>query len=158
MTSNECEVGKVSSSKVGGNANRVPYKAFDGNYALGDTTQLNNSWQPDDNNEHYIQFEFNNPVIVNRLELVPYYSTTYGGLNLKNVKLLLSNDGENFKEASELITYPNNKEVASKWQVIYSNDTENAYKFVRLYTKGTYTTSYGEPIIIQEIQIYGCTE
>lgn len=159
MTSNECSIGKVttSSNEVG----REGYKAFDNVYYFGDIVKyqdLDNSWQAMDNNENYIQFEFDRPAIIKSIRFIPSYTSTYGGVALKTAKLLLSNDGENFMEASDLITYKNNINTALQWQIIESNDIVNKYKFVRLYVNGSYTSSYGRNTAIKEMQIYGWFE
>lgn len=160
MTSNECSIGKVSASDEYGT--REAYKAFDKVHYFGDIVKYNdltnNTWQTSDNNENYIQFEFNRPIIVKSIQFIPSYTSNYGGVALKTAKLLLSNDGENFIEASELITYANNIDTALQWQIIESNDIINKYKYVRLYVNGSYTSSYGRGIAIREMQIYGWFE
>lgn len=159
MTSDECSIGKVTYSSV--KNNRVGYKAFDKIFYFGDKSTYNdedNTWQTDDNGENYIQFEFHIPVVVKSIKFVPSYVSTYGGLALKTAKLLLSNDGENFIEASELMTYENNLNNALQFQTIESNDTTNQYKYVRLYVNGAYTSSYGTGIAIREMQIFGWFE
>lgn len=159
MTSNECSIGKVTTSNSSGT--REGYKAFDNVYYFGDIVKYNdldNSWQANDNNENYIQFEFDRPIIVKSIRFIPSYTSTYGGVALKTAKLLLSNDGENFIEASDLITYTNNIKTSLQWQIIESNDIVNKYKFVRLYVNGSYTSSYGRNTAIKEMQIYGWFE
>ncbi len=159
MTSDECSIGKVTYSSHAGE--RIGYKAFDKIFYFGNIrtyNDLENTWQAIDNGENYIQFEFHIPVVVKSIKFVPSYVSTYGGLNLKTAKLLLSNDGKNFIEASELMTYENNLNNALQFQTIESNDTTNQYKYVRLYVNGTYTSSFGEAIGIREMQIFGWFE
>lgn len=160
MDSYECSVGKVSASSEDSDK-RTVYKAFDKKYYFGDITvysDLDNSWQATDNGENYIQFEFNKPVIVNNIQFIPSYTSVYGGVTLKQAQLLLSNDGENFIEASPIITYNNNINTVLEWQKIESSDKVNKYKYVRLYVNGSYTTSYGKYTTIKEMQIYGWFE
>ena len=160
MDSYECNIGKVSASSPSSDK-RCAYNAFDKKYYFGDIktyNDLENSWQASNNLENYIQFEFNKPVIVSNVQFIPSYTSVYGGVNLKHVQLLLSNDGENFIEASQLITLTNSLNTSLEWQKINSNDNVNKYKYVRLYVNGSYTTSYGQNTGIKEMQIYGWFE
>lgn len=160
MDSYECSVGKVSVSSQSSDT-RTAYKAFDKKYYFGDIktySDLDNSWQANSNLENYIQFEFNKPVIVNNVQFIPSYTSVYGGVALKQAQLLLSNDGENFINASEIITCPNSINTVLEWQKIESNDNINKYKYVRLYVNGSYTTSNGKYTAIKEMQIYGWFE
>lgn len=158
MTNSECAIGKVVGTSTRIENERLPYKAFDKIYYFGDIVKyydLENSWQTKDNGEAYIQFEFYKPVIVSKVEFIPSYTSKYGGVALKNAKLLLSNDGENFIDASELISYENDINTSLVWNKIESNDKTNSYKYVRLYVNGSNTSSYGTGICIREMQIYG---
>lgn len=158
MTNSECAIGRVEGTSPKLEKERFPYNAFDKIYYFGDIVKnydLENSWQTKDNGEAYIQFEFYKPVIVSKVEFIPSYTSNYGGVALKNAKLLLSNDGENFIDASELISYENNINTSLVWNKIESNDKTNYYKYVRLYVNGSYTSSYGTGICIREMQIYG---
>jgi len=95
---------------------------------------------------------------VKRIEFIPSYTSAYGGVAVKYAKLQLSNDGENFIDASHLIEYSNEINTVMQWQKIESNDIKNSYRFVRLYVEGSNTSSYGSGIAIREIQIYGFYE
>ncbi|MFR2534870.1 MAG: hypothetical protein ACLS95_06570 [Clostridia bacterium] len=157
MLDYECNVGKVIQSD-NTSTTRMGWKIFNQEYYFGDITiynDIDNSWQTLDNEEAYIEFIFNRPVKINRVEFIPSYTSTYGGVALKTAKLLLSNDGKEYKEASELISYPNTIDTALNWQEIKSNDMQKTYTHVRLYVNGSYTSSFGKGIAIREMQIYG---
>lgn len=159
MQSNKSEVGEVITSSV--KKDREGYKAFDRIYNFGDIVQYNdieNTWQTESNDKNYIQFNFVRPVYVKRIEFIPSYTSAYGGVAVKYAKLQLSNDGENFIDASHLIEYSNEINTVMQWQKIESNDIKNSYRFVRLYVEGSNTSSYGSGIAIREIQIYGFYE